>query len=380
METLALFATTARGIEDIACEEVAELARISAKPEVGRISFSGRLEDIYLLNLKARTINKVFIELCREEFEDLEGIYKLAREIDYAWIIDPHQTFAVRSERIGAHDFTSMDVSRVVGQAIKDSFEGTKGRVLRVNLEDPDVEFYSLVRDNQFLLGVNTTGPSLHRRGYRVYNHPAALKPTIAYSMLRIGDWTPSKTILDPMCGGATIPIEAALWARNSPPGKFRYDFAFCKLKICNRNDFEELKTKLLGSEIYSVFPIYAMDKNDRHLKGGIENAQNAGVSGTINFKLGDATNISDYPRLDVDLFAVNPPYGLRAYPKEGVRRLYEKFIGTIKANFEGATLVMISSASKILEETFEKLDVTVMNSRSVWHGDLQAKIVKCTV
>jgi tRNA (guanine6-N2)-methyltransferase len=275
MEKLRFFATTVIGLEDVASKEVESLTGARAELDVGRIAFEGSLEDVYRLNLKASTINKVFIELCRSTFEGLNDIYRLAKSLDYTWILDAQQTFAIRSERIGVHNFTSMDVSRVAGQAVIDSFANATGKRLKVNLDEPDVEIYCLVRNSDFIMGVNTTGVSLHKRGYRVYSHPAALKPTIASAMLRIGGWTQVKSLIDPMCGGATIPIEAALEASGIPPNHLRKDFAFLKLKICSQKDFEKVRAEMLAKrKEKGAHAIYAMEKFAKHMQGGIENAK----------------------------------------------------------------------------------------------------------
>jgi tRNA (guanine6-N2)-methyltransferase len=381
MRGLQFFATTVMGIEDIAAEEVENLLGVKVERDVGRIAFEGETADIYRLNLKARTINKVFIELCHSTFESLDDIYRLTKAVDYSWVIDFQQTFAVKSQRIGIHNFTSMDVSRVVGQAIIDSYMEAAGKRLKVNLDAPDVEVYCLIRDREFLMGINTTGDSLHKRRYRVYHHPAALKPTIASAMLKMGGWSTTKSLLDPMCGGATIPIEAALEAKNIPPGKLRNDFAFLKLKICSREEFQELKAKALAEESPNAsFNIHAMEKLAKHMRGGIENAKKAGVYETINFKIGDATKTEDYPNVDFDLFVVNPPYGLRANPKEGVCKLYGQFLRTLKGKFTGATLVLITAASKRFKETAEKAGLTVIDERKIWHGELLTSIFKCKI
>ncbi|MEM2281108.1 MAG: tRNA (guanine(6)-N2)-methyltransferase [Candidatus Bathyarchaeia archaeon] len=380
MKELSFFATTVMGIEDIAAREVEEILDFKAERDVGRILFKGRVSDIYLLNLKARTINKIFIQLCHSRFENLNNIYTIAKNLDYTWIIDPQQSFAVRTERIGVHNFTSMDVSRVVGQAIIDSYASATGERLRVNLDAPDVEVYCIVRNNEFLMGINTTGASLHKRHYRVYNHPAALKPTIASAMLKLGRWPSAKSLLDPMCGGATIPIEAALEAKGIPPGKLREDFTFFKLKICSREEFERLKAETQARELKNQFTIYAMEKFTGHILGGIENAKKAGVYETINFKVGDATKVEDYPDINFDLIVVNPPYGLRANPKEGVRKLYEKFLQALKKKFAGSTLVLITAASKRFMEASENVGVTIMDERRVWHGELLTSIFTCQI
>jgi tRNA (guanine6-N2)-methyltransferase len=381
MEKLRFFATTVIGLEDVASKEVESLTGARAELDVGRIAFEGSLEDVYLLNLKASTINKVFIELCRSTFEGLNDIYRLAKSLDYTWILDAQQTFAIRSERIGVHNFTSMDVSRVAGQAVIDSFANATGKRLKVNLDEPDVEIYCLVRNSDFIMGVNTTGVSLHKRGYRVYSHPAALKPTIASAMLRIGGWTQVKSLIDPMCGGATIPIEAALEASGIPPNHLRKDFAFLKLKICSQKDFEEVRAETLAKrKEKGAYAIYAMEKFAKHMQGGIENAKKAGVQEAIKFKIGDATNPRDYPEEKFDLIVVNPPYGLRANPKEGIRKLYESFLKALKAKSPEATLVIITAASKRFREAAENAGITIIEDRKIWHGELLTSIFTCKI
>lgn len=383
MGKLRFFATTVIGLEDVASKEVENLIGVKAEQDVGRIAFKGSLENVYFLNLKASTINKVFIELCRSAFESLDDIYQLAKSLDYTWILDEQQTFAIRSERIGVHNFTSMDVSRVAGQAVIDSFANATGKRLKVNLDEPDVEIYCLIRNNDFIMGVNTTGASLHKRGYRVYSHPAALKPTIASAMLRIGGWTPAKSLIDPMCGGATISIEAALEACGIPPNHLRRDFAFLKLKICNQETFEKIRTEMLAQQKKKgacMYTIYAMEKFAKRLQGGIENARKAGVHEAINFKIGDATKPQDYPEAELDFIVVNPPYGLRANPKEGIRKLYESFLKALKTKFPEATLVIITAASKRFKEAAENTGIAIIEDRKIWHGELLTDIFTCKI
>ena len=381
MEKLRFFATTVIGLEDVASKEVESLTGVRAELDVGRIAFQGSLKDVYLLNLKAATINKIFIELCKSTFEGLNDIYKLAKSLDYTWILDAQQTFAIRSERTGVHNFTSMDVSRVAGQAIIDSFANATGKRLKVNLNEPDVEIYCLVRNSDFIMGVNTTGASLHKRGYRVYSHPAAIKPTIASAMLRIGNWTKAKSLIDPMCGGATIPIEAALEASGIPPNHLRKDFAFLKLKIYNREAFEKVRTEtLVQQKAKGEYAIYAMEKFAKHMQGGIENAKKAGVYQAIKFKIGDATKPGDYPEAEFDLILVNPPYGLRANPKKGIRKLYESFLRALKTKSPEATLVIITAASKRFREAAENAGIAIIGDRKIWHGELLTRIFTCKI
>jgi len=375
------FATVSPGIEDIASKEVERLIDCKAAPDVGKILFEASIESVYILNLKASTLNKIMIQLCREYFDKLDDLYKLAKKIDYGWLIDTDQTFAVRSERVGVHNFTSIDISRVVGQAVIDSFLEAYEKRLKVNLDNPEVEVYALVRNNEFILGVNTTGNSLHKRGYRVYEHPAALKPTLASAMLEISGWNPDKGLIDPMCGGGTIPIEAAFKARDMIPNRLREDFAFLRLKIFSRDEYEKIRESLLNSEKREFFEIYGMEKFPRHLNGALKNAEKAGVRETIKFRLGDATLPMDYPEDMLEFIVVNPPYGVRMVPDgRSPKKLYTDFLRALKDKAKGSTLVLITAAYRKFEEAAEENDVTILEEKRVLHGELKAKIFKCKV
>jgi len=374
------FATVSFGIEDVACKEVEDLIGCKAIPDIGKIFFDADMKSVYALNLEASTLNKIMIQLCREKFAELNDLYKIAKKIDYGWIINADQSFAVRSERVGVHNFTSIDVARVVGQAIIDSYLEAYGRRLKVNLNEPDVEVYALVRNQEFILGVNTTGNSLHKRGYRVYEHPAALKSTLASAMLKISGWTPNKSLIDPMCGGGTIPIEAAFKARNIPPGHLRKNFAFLKLKIFDKNEFEKIRSEILSQKRNEEIEIYGMEKFKQHLDGALTNSKKAGVHDIIKFKLGDATKPEDYPRGNFEFIIVNPPYGVRMIPGGSPKKLYCSFLNALKQRAEGAILVLITAAHKRFREAIEEEKIEMLEERTVLHGELKAKIFKCKV
>jgi len=375
------FATTTPGLEDLVCREIEKLTGGSAAPDVAKVFFQTDIKNLYLLHLKASMLNKIFIALCRERFTKLDDLYRLARGVDYGWIIDKDQSFAVRSERIGVHHFTSMDISRVVGQAVIDSYQEAYKTRLKVNLDEPDVEIYALVRDDEFVLGVNTTGRSLHKRGYKVYEHPAALKPTIASAMLEIAGWPQGESLIDPMCGGATIPIEAAFKAYNIPPNHLRRDFAFLKLKFFPKEEFEEVRENLLNqAKIDSSLKIFGMEKFAHHLQGGIRNAEKAGVLEAIKFIQGDATIPESYPKETLNHVVVNPPYGIRMVPRGSPKALYAAFIKAIKKVVSNGTLVLISGAYRRFEEAATECALEIDETRIVFHGNLKAKIFKCRI
>ena len=274
-----------------------------------------------------------------------------------------------------------MDVSRVVGRAIIDSYLNSFKVRLKVDLDSPDVEVYCLVRGNEFLEGVNLTGESLHKRRYRAYEHPASIKPTLASAMLLLSGWKSRDVLIDPMCGGATIPIEAAYIAGNMAPNRFRRDFSFLRLKMFDVTEFENCREKVLESERETYPGIYGMEKYRAHLEGGIKNAGRAQVLEDIRFKLGDATVIHDYPEGDFDFVVVNPPYGIRMIPKYGdVGKLYDGFIRALREVAENSTLVLITAAKNKFRRTAERTGLKILSERNILYGRLNTTLFKCKV
>ncbi|RLI12932.1 hypothetical protein DRO33_01970 [Candidatus Bathyarchaeota archaeon] len=380
MEEKAFFATTVMGLEDVCAGEVQRILGLSERPELGRgrIFFRGPLEAIYELNIRARTLHKLFLLLHRGRFESLRDIYLAARRLDYTDIIRPDQSFAIRAERVGQHDFTSMDVAAQVGQAVIDSYTASRGVRLKVNLDEPDVEIYAFVRDDEFLLGVNTTGPSLHKRGYRVFKHPAALRTSVAAAMLYLAGWDGRGLLLDPMCGGGTIPIEGALMARRVPPGSFRRgEFAFLSLPFADEEEFSRRLEEALRAASKDRFNIIGMDKFRAYLDGAARNARSAGVEDTITFVQGDATRLADYLAEAPTHVVVNPPYGVR-FKLRGLMRLYKGFLSSLSDLAPGCRLVLITAAKGTFRRAAEGAGVEVLEERRILHGDMWASIFIC--
>ena len=144
---LKCFATTVFGLEDYAAEECRELIGVDAKPDVGKIMFEADLSRIIRLNLASRTLHRVFVMLARARAETLEDVYRAARSVDYTPFIGRDQSFAVRGERHSRDKpFTSLDMAAAVGRAVIESFKEETGVRLKVNLDQPDVQLYCLIR------------------------------------------------------------------------------------------------------------------------------------------------------------------------------------------------------------------------------------------
>lgn len=365
-------ATTVQGLEDVVAEEIEELIEKKTYPERGRVEFEGALREMYRVNLRSRCANRVFLILEKERVENLEEIYRVARDVDYTQIISENQSFAVRAKRVGEHKFRSPDIASEVGRAVIDSFRDSTGERLKVNLDEPDVEIYALLRDDELIISVNTTGESLHKRGYRKYQHHAPIKPTLGASLIRMSGWTPSEPLLDPMCGSGTIPIEAALMALRV---KNQRDFAFKRLKIHDEELFREELEKEFQSEISGR--IVGMDISPKNVEGARKNAEFAGVLDKIEFLEGDAKRLEDFIDFSPKFVVVNPPYGIRSSRKGAIKELYEKFMYSLEKISDYTTLVLITAAEREFRETLEKVRANEVEERFVLYGDLPARVFK---
>ncbi|WP_423793184.1 tRNA (guanine(6)-N2)-methyltransferase [Methanocaldococcus indicus] len=372
------YATLSPGLEEIAKEDVINLGGkiLEVREGKGRIFFKGKEELIAKTNYLSRTLERINILLHREKVENLEDIYKIIYNIDWSFI-DENQSFAIRPLRVGVHNFTSIDIGRVAGEALIKSYQKDKNVRLKVNLDNPDVIVRVELIFNELLVGLDTTGDvALDKRGWRVFNHPAHLNATIAASLVYFSNFKDDETLLDVMCGSGTIPIEAALLKRNIPPGIFRekkYSFQF--LKLFGYNLLNKIKENIsMNNNIYNI---YGFDKNPKFIDGAKENANNANVLDTINFDVGDAEHFN----MKFDIIITNPPYGIRMGRKKYIKKLYENFLSSAKKNMHGdARIIVITAETKLFKDAIYKNNLEIKKNFKVMFGGLLTEVFYLTL
>lgn len=344
-----LLVTTTPGIEDVSKEEIKELVNKEAeKVRSGMLRLNCTQEDIFKLNIYARSIYRVILLLLETEFDDIEDIYRKIKQIDFSDFVDVHQSFAVRAERIDKkQNFTSHDLASAVGKAIIDSF--SRGEI-KVNLEQPDVIFRAEVCNNILRLGIDTTGDySLSRRNYRVYHHPASLKPVISFSLVKIAGWKADDSLIDPTCGSGTIPIEAARFACGSTNRK---NIALLKLSFLDIKKFLDMHQK---ADVKEEFLIYGCDISEKHIQGAKKNAEKAGVK--IEFSCNDARRIA----LDYDIIISNPPYGIRMGNPRKIENFYKDFARNLKKyekEWHKLVVLSVGSFERYMGEAEKKINI----------------------
>ncbi len=378
--------TTDNGFELVLFNEIRELIDIY---RVERI-FSGRIlietddsVDTLVSILRSRIANNIYLLIEKfDNVESLDDIYRHIKSLDYTTLIKPSESFAIRSSRIGQHNFTSIDIARVAGQAVIDSYRDATGTRLKVDLENPDIEIYVELNNKTLYVGLFVTKSSLHKRGYRVYNHPAALKTTIAVGMLRLAEWKPGEPILDPMCGSGTIVIEAALTSKGIEIPCFKLHEILGNPGISRLYpELHDRIQRLCISTPRDVDRVHiGIDINPIHIEGAAINAHMARVIDTTMFFVGDSTRdlsrilkILEHEGIVPRIAVMNPPYGHKMY-RHGLDYLYYKVLSNlIELGFE--SVCFITSAIDVAEKVLMELDPGEVKRLYVVHGTLPSYV-----
>lgn len=350
-----LLIKTVPGLEDVTAMEVKNLVKnvdeIIARPQgiMGRILVKvdiSPFEFCRILNEKAKSIEKVIVLLgmykVSQSKRGLKDIYEAVKASKISDFLTPHESFGVRPSREGKHEYTSLDIGKVGGDAVIDQIKEIYGLRPAVNLKHPSIIIYCGVVGDTCMIGIDTTGDmALHKRGYRVFDHPAALRPTIAYAMIKIANVKEGEILLDPFCGGGTILIEAA--------------------------------------RLYKKLKIFGLDVFAENIKGAYLNATSAGVAEKITFIVGDATKLDKIFNINIDKIICNPPYGIRQLRRERrkeIPQLYDKFLlSASKILDDNGLICIITPKKKTIRLAIEKSELQICHKREIYHGGLKAFI-----
>lgn len=346
-----LLATTNGGLESVAAAELADLVGADAeRHHRGVVAFDGTRNDVYDLHVRSRTCHRVMEVLAEGRIDDLNDVYDHTRSVDLATHL-PEASFGVVGTRHGTHEFTSVDVADRVGQAVIDGYRDATGTRLPVDLDDPTVRLEAYLYDDGFTLAVDLTGDSLHKRPYRVCEHDAPLRATIAYAMLDLADYDADDRLVDPMAGSATIPIEAALAATDRPP---RPDIepAFVALPRYDADRFRDRRESHTPRAPTADLDLEARDRRAKWRRCARVNVEAAGVADAVEVVAADAREAD----LDADVVVTNLPFGIRV--DEDLRDLYGAFADRVRAGSVDRLVALTTKPDLLPLEPTERYDI----------------------
>ena len=368
-EQFEMIAKTFQGLEEILAEELTTLGANDI--QIGRrmVSFTGDKRMMYKANFCLRTAIRILkpIKNFTEKYAD--EVYNQIQAIPWEEYLDVNKTFAIDAVVFSEEFRHSKFVSYKVKDAIVDYFRKKTGKRPSVRINNPDVLLNIHIAQTTCTLSLDSSGESLHRRGYRQEQVDAPLNEVLAAGMLLMTGWRGECDLIDPMCGSGTIPIEAALIARNIAPGVFRKGFAFEKWVDFDSEMFDEIYNDD-SQEREFTHKIYGYDNNPKANEIATHNIKAAGVSKDVTLKLQPFQQF-EQPQ-EKSIIVMNPPYGERISTND-LLGLYQMIGERLKHAFVGNEAWVLSYR----EECFDQIGLKPSKKVPLFNGALECEFRK---
>ncbi len=367
-----MVAKTFQGLEDILAEELRGIGAVNVEPGRRMVQFEGDLEMLYRANMCCRTALRILKPLCKFEARNPDELYDRVKEMPWEELLTVDKTFAIDSV-VNSEEFThSRYVTYRVKDAIVDRFQDRLGAGKRpgVRLNSADVMLNVHISGTQVTISLDSSGESLHKRGYRVAQTDAPLNEVLAAGIILKSGWRGDCPLVDPMCGSGTFLIEAALIAANIMPGIYRRNFAFEQWPDFDRELFESIYHDDSRERTFD-HKIYGGDISPKAVAIAQKNIKSAGVAKYIDLQVKALSQWDEAPEDGAEgVMITNPPYGERIAvdDMEGLYRL----LGTkLKNVFKGYHAWVLGYR----EEYFFKIGLAPSLKMPVLNGSLECEL-----
>ncbi|MEG4345543.1 THUMP domain-containing protein [Microcoleus sp. A003_D6] len=366
------FATVARGLETIAAQELERLGAQDVKPDFTGVYFAGDRALLYRVNLWSRTIFRVLMPIAEFRCYNSDMLYREVQKIPWDEYLYPENTLAVNctggNEKLNHTHFTALQVKNAIADQQRLQFNKRSN----VDVEHPDLLINIHIHQDRAILSLDSSGGSLHRRGYRPAMGLAPLKETLAAALLEMAEWTPDLPFLDPMCGSGTLPLEASLKALNIAPGLFREKFGFMNWRDFDEPLWDKLWAEAENSELPELKQVVAgCDRDFDMLTQARTNAQQAGISGKIQFAQTELSQLE--APADRGVLICNPPYGERLGDASELGDLYKMLGDIFKNRFKGWNAFILTGN----KELGKKVGLRTSRRIPVFNGSIPCTLLK---
>ncbi|GHT33787.1 RNA methyltransferase [Bacteroidia bacterium] len=370
MKTFPILVKTFQGLEEVLA---AELVKIGATDNLQihrrAVSFDGNQELLYKANLCLRTAIRVLKPIKTFKAASADEVYDEVKKMNWEEFLDTDKSFSIDST-VYSEIFThSKFVTYRVKDAICDHFIEKTGKRPSVRLDMPDVMLNIHISGDTCTLSLDSSGESLHKRGYRVSQNEAPLNEALAAGLILLTGWQGDSDFIDPMCGSGTLLIEAAMIALNIPPGIYRKEFAFEKWTDFDEELFDRLYNDQSGEREFK-HKIYGSDISPKAVKIAESNVKSAALGKYIELKVLPIQKLE--PPANGGLLVTNPPYGERI-TADNILDLYACIGERLKHHFAGFEAWIISSNI----EGFYKIGLKPTQRIKMLNGDLECEYRK---
>ena len=352
--TFLMLAKTFKGLEEVLAQELIELGANDVQLERRAVSFRGDKALLYRANFGLRTAIRILVPIASFKAKDTDALYKQLKALDWSRYMTVNNTFAIDATVYSESFRNSRFVTYRVKDAIVDYWSEKVNQRPNVSVQNPDLTINIHIANEQVTLSLDSSGDSLHKRGYRVATTEAPINEVLAAGMLLMAGWRGQSDFYDPMCGSGTLLIEAALIARNIAPGVFRQSYAFEKWP-----DFDaDLWNEIYNDDSHErdfAHHIYGSDASFYAIQQAAKNVKSAGVQKDVELKQIRIEEIKitnlQFPITNASpLVMLNPPYGERLKSNKEMEDLYSAIGTALKHQFTGATAWIISSNAEAMK------------------------------
>ena len=364
-----LIAKTFMGLEPVLSQELTQMGANNV--QIGRrmVSFTGDKEMMYRANFQLHTAIRILKPIKHFKARSAEDVYDEVKKIDWSQYITKGKTFVVDSVVYSDEFRNSKFVSYKVKDAIVDQFRETTGDRPNISISNPDIRLHIHIAEDKATLCLDSSGESLHRRGYRQETVEAPLNEVLAAGMILMTGWKGDTDFIDPMCGSGTLAIEAALIAQNISPGVFRKEYAFEKWPDFDAELFDAIYNDDSQEREFNHH-IYGYDIDMKAVNTALLNVKAAGLSKVISIKQQDFKNFT-CPK-EKSIMITNPPYGERI-STPNLLGTYKMIGEKLKNEFSGNEAWVLSYR----EECFDQIGLKPSIKIPVYNGSLECEFRK---
>ena len=367
-----LIAKTFMGLEPVLAQELTQMGANNV--QIGRrmVSFTGDKEMMYRANFQLHTAIRVLKPIKRFKARSAEDVYEEVQKIDWSEFIQKGKTFSVDTVVYSDEFRNSRFVTYKVKDAIVDQFRTKTGERPNISVSNPDIRLHIHIAEDDATLCLDSSGESLHRRGYRQESVEAPLNEVLAAGMILMSGWKGETDFIDPMCGSGTLLVEAALIARNISPGVFRKEFAFEKWPDFDQELFDAIYNDDSQERDFEHH-IYGYDIDMKAVNTARLNVKAAGLTKEVSVEQQD---FKDFKKpANKSIIITNPPYGERI-STPNLLGTYKMIGERLKHEFGGNEAWILSYR----EECFEQIGLKPSIKIPVYNGSLECEYRKYTL
>ncbi len=373
---LPFFITCPPGLEKVVLVEARRLKLRSADAVRGGVAFEGTMQDAWRANLWLRCGIRVLLRIARFEARDPDELYAGARELDWRRFLGPEGTLVVSARARESKLNHTRFIEQRVKDAIVDQFREATGQRPSVDRVAADVHIDVHIYKNRVSLSVDTSGDSLHKRGWRQRQVPASLSEVLAAGMVQLSGWNGRTPLLDPFCGAGTILIEAGMMAAGIAPGSLRERFAFEGWPGHDAASYGALKAEArAGVSFPRKLRLIGTDWETEAVESALVNAESAGVGELLEFSVARAEEFAPRPGWNATVIT-NPPFGDRVGEEQELLPIYRDFGAAMRSNCSGYTLSLLSGNRNLAQALALRPD----GYDELSNGPIPCRLLHCSI